>query len=209
MTHPMAIFGNLHSKLEKELYSYLEAVVKKRKKIINGLEGIKEVHKWYREAKNLSESEDVPAAVTTKIIGMIFQKLSPYLEKLLIDTVNLEIEKIGQNKTKIKKVEFAIAVKPHVDFVKRFNGKEVLRARITFRFAASAKLENIKIHRNYYQDGSKERTEIEVKKFEAPFSISIYTLTFSLADVQVEPLLKPVVLYNVELLKIQDFNYYL
>src|SRR5919109_4540493 len=151
MTYPLTISGNLHQKLEKELYSYLSAVVENRKKIINGMEGIVQVHEWYREGKKLAES-DIPATIVEKIIGIILQKFGPYLEKLLVDTINIEIEKIEPNKTKIKKAEISIAVKPHVDFVKKVDGKEVLRARITLRFAASAKLENIKIHRHYYQE---------------------------------------------------------
>jgi|SRR5919109_180711 hypothetical protein len=210
MTYPLTISGNLHQKLEKELYSYLSAVVENRKKIINGMEGIEQVHEWYREGKKLAES-DIPATIVQRIIAIILQKLGPYLEKLLIDTINIEIEKIEPNKTKIKKAEISIAVKPHVDFVKKVDGKEVLRARITFRFAASAKLENIEIRRRrHYQEGDFNNiTEVNVEKFEAPFSIFIHKLTFSLADIPVEPLSEPVELYHKALFKMQDFTYHL
>ncbi len=211
MIYPAAISSNLHQRFEKELYSYLAAVVRNRQKVLNGMKGIKQVQAWYREAESLSES-DIESRIVQKIIDMLVQKLAPYLEKLLIDTFKIEVERLESNKIKIKRIELAIAVKPHVDFVKKLHGKEVLRARITFRFAASAKLENINIHRHYYylESGSKSMvTEVNIDKFEAPFTISIYGLTFLLGGIPVEPGWEPKELCRKELFKVEHITHYL
>ena len=85
MTYPTAISSNLHQKFEKELYSYLASVLRNRQKILNGMEGIKQVQEWYREAENLADS-DIQSRIVQKIIYVLLQKMGPYLEKLLIDT---------------------------------------------------------------------------------------------------------------------------
>jgi len=211
VTYPTAISSNLHQKFEKELYSYLASVLRNRQKILNGMEGIKQVQEWYREAENLADS-DIQSRIVQKIIYVLLQKMGPYLEKLLIDTLNIDIGKIETNKIKIRRIELNIAVKPHIDFVKRLNGEEILRARITFRFAASAELENIKIHRRYYYHDSGLRnkmTEVIIDKFEAPFTISIYKMAFLFGHTPVELQWEPVELCRKELFKVEHIVHYL
>lgn len=193
--------GDIQQKVEDELARILQKVITENKEIMSELPKVKEIYGWYKEIKD-SKHEDIPAKVVNVIIENLLDSLVCCLSKFLIYNIKIKFENIQSNDIEIKEVELDFVVKPFVDFIKKINKIDTLKARILFKFTLAGKLEGIRIR------SIPKMRNIHIEGFVGPLTISIIGLEISIAQAPMIPMVleKPIQLLGTEIFKMENIT---
>jgi hypothetical protein len=193
--------SNIHQLVEHELDRVLRIIVTDKKEPIIKLPKVRKVYEWYKEDKD-SKHEDIPTKIVNEIIKNLLESLVCHLSDFLIHNISVKFEKIQSNDMEIKEAELEFAVKPFVDFIKKVNKVDTLKARILFKLTLAGKLEGIRIR------SAPKRRNIHVDRFSGPLRISIVSLEISIVEVPTSPIVleEPIQLLGAEIFKIENMT---
>jgi hypothetical protein len=181
------LYGNAREKTGLELKRIFEAILTDNKDIINGLNNVETVARWYREAKE--DPENIPSIIVNQII----EKLVAHIEKPLGDFLEIKI--------KTNEIELNFAIKPYVKFIKRVNGKEAGNIAVTFKITFSGKLEGSRV----YTDLQGQRAVAD--RFVAAMTVSIEKVRVSIFGFTENNWEKPIQIYHNEFLKLENLSF--
>jgi hypothetical protein len=196
------VSDNILQRTEHELTEIFGAALRNNAELINRINEIKTILGWYKEAKK--DPNEIPSMIVNEAIGRLVGVVTPRLATVLIDRIKIEVD-IHLNDIRIKEVDINFAKKPYVEYIKKVNGMESIKVRITFSINISGKLEDIRI---LFVPGGRQ---IDVDRFTASLTFSIIkaatsSLYLSASGSYVPDILlfKPIVLYSNQFIRIKN-----
>ena len=182
--------------LKEELRRAFHIVLINNKETIKRLEDIKKVAGWYKEAKEKGQDGILLKIINEIIREFFIQNIEQYFINSLIENINVEVQK---NTDEIKidvSVNFK-PIKPSIEFVKVFDGKEISPTlRFVFKIDIAGAFNGLII------SSSGNKKKINMDKFS-------FILTISVVEVSTHKLLNPIVLYCNEHFKIENLHFYI
>ena len=191
------ISGKPSEMIRKELGRILNKALSDNVEIINGLDEIKNVSTWYKEAK--ADRKNIPTIIINESIRRLIEQVEPIFSNFIIDKIKIETENHNKE-SKIKLIEINFSVKPFVEYLKKVDGTESNKIKIIFNISIAGKLEDITI----YSDMSVNH--ILISRLTSNLSISIDRGTVSTFYTPIALISKPIVLDHNEYFKIENIS---
>ena len=160
-------YDNIQPRVTEELEQVLNTILNRNKQAIKGLEAIQKTSQWYRYAKKdpIYEPTKIFQKVVDECIATLLQEVSPVLSN------HIKI------KTAENSIDIKFSLKPYIEYIKKVNGMEQMKAKIGFNIEMSGKLSGIRVHSN------RERRQIGLDSFTCSLAISIIKAEVSLMHV--------------------------
>jgi len=184
--------------INQELQRILKSIFESSKKILNGLNEIKTINGWYKEAKE--DPHKIPGIILDQCISKIIEHVQPDLDRYFIDTFKVKIRS-NKGGFVVDSVELEFSIKPYVKFVRRVDEIESGITKLTFEVSLTGKMENIQFCdvMNHYR--------VTVGKLSSSFDISILNGSITVQYVTIHPIKKPIKLYHKEVLKLENLTF--
>ena len=101
-------------------------------------------------------------------------------------------------KTAENSIEIEFSLKPFIEYIKRVNGTEQMKAKIAFNLEISGKINGIRYHSN------REQRQIEIDSLTCSLTLSIIKAEISLMHVSGSLLKEPIVLCTAQPFKTEN-----
>jgi hypothetical protein len=154
--------------------------------IINGLDEIKSISGWYREAKE--DPNNIPILIINELMERLTEQVEPIFNTFIIDKIKIETGNC-KGESKIKLIEIDLSVEPFVEYLKKVDEIECNKIRITFNISIVGRLEDITIHSD----------------MSGRYILSISIDRGAVSSIKLVP--KPVVLYHTDTFKLVNVSF--
>jgi len=202
----MSIMNDTNGKLEKTFRDSFSMVLTENDKTINGLDDIKTVVSWYREANQ--DPKRIPSLIVNAIVKELLNHSKEYFINAITENVKLQFE-INPQQRGVKsdiRINFK-SVKPYVEFFKVIDGERVPPAlRFTFKIDINGTFKGLKFYRSI---SSIPTTTGEVRRGEITLDKLSFDLTISIIKLPAFNLIVPILLYHKEQFKLENLHFYL
>jgi len=181
-------YDNIQSKVAEELEQVLNTILNRNEQAIKGLEAIQEASEWYRNARKdpIHEPPKIFKKMVDECITTLLQEVSPVLS----------------NHIKIKAVENSIEIKfslkPFIEYIKKVNRSEQMKAKIAFNLEISGNINGIRYH------SDRGRRQIVIDSLNCTVVLSIIKAEVSLMHVGGSLLVEPIVLCSAQPFKVEN-----
>lgn len=184
--------------IRKELGRILSRAFSDNVEIIDGLDEIKNVSAWYREAKE--DPTNIPTIIINELIQRLTQQIEPIFTSFLVNKIKIEAE-ARTAESAIKLIEINFSVKPFVEYLKKIDGTECNKIKTVFAVAIAGKLKDITIHSDI------NGKHILIGSLSSNLSISIDRGTISTIYAPITLIAKPIILHHNEYFKIENISF--
>jgi len=184
--------------IRKELIRILSRALSDNVEIINGLDELKNVSIWYREAKE--DPTNIPIVIVNELIQRLTQQIEPIFTSFIINKIKIEAETCKGEST-IKLIEIDFSVKPFIEYLKKIDGTECNKIKIIFTVSIAGKLKDITI----YSDMNSKY--ILIGSLSSNLSIFVERGIVSPNYVPISLIAKPIILYHNEYFKIENVSF--
>jgi len=181
-------YDNIQSKVAEELEQILDTILNRNERAIKGLKAVQRVSQWYRNAKKdpIYEPPKIFQKIVDECITTLLQEVSPRLS----NHINV--------KTAENSIEIKFSLKPYIEYIKRVNVTEQMKAKIEFNIEITGKLSGIRVNSN------RGRRQIGIDSITCSLALSIIKAEVSLMYVPGSLLNEPIVLCAAQPFKIEN-----
>jgi hypothetical protein len=181
-------YDNAQSIVAEQFKQVLNIVLNRNEQAIKELEAVQKASEWYRNARKdpIHEPPKIFRKIVDECIATLLKEVSPALS----DHIKI--------KTAENSIEIKFSLNPYIEYIKKVNGTEQMKAKIAFNLEISGKINGIRYHSN------REQRQVEVDSLTCSLTLSIIKAEVSLMHVSGSLLIEPIVLCTAQPFKMEN-----